>query len=117
VSGEKIAGAGWVERGGTWYPSEKAADFMEEFTAELTEAGWKPVGDLTMRKISNPNQAVKYLLEAKVEKNISMKDIKPKHVCGKAGFGVGPDGYTDVCPACDQDREEIKRLLDAKDDN
>jgi len=35
------------------------------------------------------------------------KEISPpKHVCGKQGFGIGPDGWKDICLACEDDKKE-----------
>lgn len=31
---------------------------------------------------------------------------KPDHVCGKQGFGIGPDGWKDICQACEEDKRE-----------
>ena len=70
LNGAKIAGAGWVERNGVFYPSVKAADFMEEMVSDLQAAGWKPVGDVTMRKVKDNE----YLLEAKVQKTLEVKN-------------------------------------------
>ena len=36
-------------------------------------------------------------------------DVPPKkleHVCGKQGFGIGRDGWYDICPACEEDKKE-----------
>jgi len=66
LNGAKVAGAGWVERNGVWYPTEKAADFMEEMVSSLQKAGWQPVGDCTMRKVKDDE----YLLETKVQKTL-----------------------------------------------
>jgi hypothetical protein len=63
----------WIERNGEWYPSEKAADFLEETMGELKAAGWEVVGDLTMRKVGT--QPLQYLLETKVQKSIGKEDI------------------------------------------
>lgn len=31
---------------------------------------------------------------------------KPEHVCGKQGFGIGVDGWYDVCAACEWEQGE-----------
>ena len=30
------------------------------------------------------------------------------HVCGKQGFGLGPDGHNDICPACERVNKMVR---------
>jgi len=34
------------------------------------------------------------------------KPEKEQHVCGKQGFGVGPEGLFDICQACEDEKKE-----------
>ena len=108
---EKVLGERF-EKDGIYYTTEKARDFFHEMMMELKAIGWDFMGDATLRSIADG----KMLLEGRIQRVIPAPE-KPKHVCGKQGFGIGIEGWYDICPACEANKKENKRMLDAKDDS
>ncbi len=102
----------WYEKDDMFYTTEKARDFFHEMMMELKSIGWDFVGDVSL----NPVAGGSMILEGRVQRIVEApKEPEPaKHVCGKQGFG---QEFSDVCPACEEDKKDTKRMLDAKDDN
>jgi len=110
-TGNKTIEKEMFEKDGVYYTTEKARDFFHEMMRELSAVGWDFIGDVTLRGVKNGQM----IIEGRVQR-IMPAPKTPQHVCGKRGFGIGPEGHNDVCLACEENIERNRILANAKRD-
>ncbi len=87
---------------------QKDCHFYEHVTGEKKEF-FMPGGFCTADNVVLAEAPGGFWLVCRTKMGHNWIPDEPKkleHVCGLQGFGIGSEGWYDICPACEEDKKE-----------